>query len=164
MRSIAQRVADSSGRLRGLIVCWVLVLAVLASTALGSSPTNFQTPDRSVYCGVAMAVYGTESDPGTGAPENGMWPGLQCGAEGIPNPHPREGDPFVQLGQGRAGRAHLVDESQNDLVSGSNPVTLAPGATWKRVGISCTIERSSVSCKNSSGHGFTLSTGHVKTF
>jgi len=42
----------------------------------------------------------------------GYWPEVQCSAPGIPRPRQGIGDPFVQLGQGQARRARLVDESQ----------------------------------------------------
>jgi len=35
----------------------------------------------------------------------------------------------VQLGQGRAGRAKLVDESQDDLLFNRPPVALKAGTT-----------------------------------
>lgn len=88
--------------------------ALLASPAAAQAPShaiNFQTKTADVVCGVASSVPGTELDPGTGAPLNGEYPGLQCSAAGIPKPRRGIGDPFVQLGQGRAGRARLVDES-----------------------------------------------------
>ena len=64
---------------------------------------------------------GVEVDPGTGAQLSGNYPGLQCSAEGIPKPKHGFGDPFVQLGQGRAGRARLVGESQDDLIWAPTP-------------------------------------------
>lgn len=147
--------------------------ALLAVLALAASPAsaaafaralNFQTKTADVVCGITASVPGTELDPGTGAQLNGDYPGLQCSAAGIPKPKHGIGDPFVQLGQGRAGRAKLVDESQDDLISGTSPVTLAPGSTWKRYGITCGLSASSVRCVNGTGHGFEISTGHLHLF
>jgi hypothetical protein len=76
---------------------------------------------------------------------------------GYPHTQRGIGDPFVQLGQGHAGRAKLVDESQDELISPANPVTLVPGATWKRYGIVCSLSASSVRCTNGTGHGFKIS-------
>jgi hypothetical protein len=146
------------------------LLAVLALAAWPASATaashaiNFQTKTADVVCGIAASVPGTELNPGTGAQLNGDYPGLQCAAAGIPKPKHGIGDPFVQLGQGRAGHAKLVDESQDDLISGASPVTLAPGSTWKRYGITCNLSASSVRCANATGHGFEISTGHLRLF
>lgn len=140
-----------------------LVVPPAAAQAL-SHAVNFQTKTTEVVCGIAASVPGTELDPGTGAPLNGDYPGLQCSAVGIPKPKQGFGDPFVQLGQGRAGRAKLVDKDQDDLVSSADPVTLAPGSIWKRDGITCRLSASSARCTNGTGHGFKLSTGHITLF
>jgi hypothetical protein len=112
---------------------------------------------------VAEGVQGTELDPGTGAPLNGLWRGLQCQAAGIPHGQ-GIGDPAVQLGQGRAGRARLVDISQDDLVSDAPFVALAPGSVWKRYGIACTVNATSIRCTNGPGYGFTMSPGRLHLF
>jgi hypothetical protein len=147
------------------------VLGLIAATALPASATadtshavNWVTPGQKVVCGVAEQVPGTAVDPGTMAPENGRWPGLQCSAIGIPRPRQGIGDPFVQLGQGRTGRARLMDESQDELKSDAPFVELAAGTAWKRYGIACTVHAASVRCTNSAGHGFTMSPGHVHLF
>ncbi len=147
------------------VVLGVLVLAIFPASAgaRASHAGNWETQRQSIVCGVAR-VWGTALDPGTGAPLNGFWPGLQCSAAGIPRPAAGVGDPFVQLGQGRAGRARLVDESQDDLSSGAPPVRLAAGSTWSRAGISCLIGAGSIRCVNAVRHGFTLSPGHVRLF
>jgi|HubBroStandDraft_6_1064221.scaffolds.fasta_scaffold48323_3 hypothetical protein len=151
--------------MRRSVLAAAVALVTLPATAEASSHVvNFQTKTADVVCGVVASVPGTELDPGTGAPLNGDYPGLQCSAAGIPKPVHGLGDPFVQLGQGHAGRAKLVDESQDDLVSGANPVRLAPGSTWKRYGITCGLSASSVRCTNGAGHGFKISTGHLSLF
>jgi hypothetical protein len=146
-----------------LLAATALVVPPAAAQAL-SHAVNFQTKTAEVVCGIAASVPGTELDPGTGAPLNGDYPGLQCSAVGIPKPRRGIGDPFVQLGQGRAGRAKLVDESQDDLISSANFVTLAPGSIWKRDGITCRLSASSARCTNGTGHGFKISTGHLTLF
>ncbi len=142
----------------------VALVALPAVARASSHAGNFQTKAADVVCGIAASVPGTERDPGTGAPLNGDYAGLQCSAVGIPKPKHGIGDPFVQLGQGRAGRARLVDESQDDLISSANPVTLAPGSTWKRYGITCSLSASSARCTNGTSHGFMISTGHLSLF
>jgi hypothetical protein len=103
------------------------------------------------------------ASPGTGAPLRGLWRGLQCQAAGIPH-GPGIGDPAVQLGQGRAGRARSVSISQDDLLSQAPYAPLAAGSVWKRYGITCTVNATSVRCTNEPGYGFTASPGHVRLF
>lgn len=146
------------------LLATLVVLVFPATAGASSRAVNFQTKTADVVCGIVAAVPGTELDPGTGAPLNGNYPGLQCSAEGLPKPKQGFGDPFVQLGQGHAGRAKLVAESQDDLVSSVYPARLAPGAVWKRYGIVCRLTASSVRCTNGAGHGFKLSTGHLDLF
>jgi hypothetical protein len=151
--------------MRRSVILATLGLLTTPAAAMGAShAVNFQTKTTDVSCGIAAEVPGSEFDPGTGGQLTGNYPGLQCSAEGIPKPKHGIGDPFVQLGQGRAGRARLVDESQDDLISGANPVTLAPGSTWKRDGITCELNASTVRCANGVGHGFKISTGHLSLF
>jgi hypothetical protein len=150
--------------IRSALIAAVALVALPAAARASSHAVNFQTKTADVVCGIAASVPGTELDPGTGAPLNGDYRGLQCSAVGIPKPRRGIGDPFVQLGQGHAGRAKLVDESQDDLISPANPVTLAPGSSWKRYGITCTLSASSARCVNGMGHGFRISTGHLSLF
>jgi hypothetical protein len=155
--------------MKGLKLLWACAgtlaatLAPSAATASTSSTLNWATEGEVVVCGVAEGVQGTELDPGTGAPLNGLWRGLQCQATGIPHGQ-GVGDPAVQLGQGRTGRARLVDISQDDLVSQARYAVLAPGTTWKRYGITCTVNATSIRCTNGPGYGFTMSPGHVHFF
>jgi hypothetical protein len=149
---------------RSALVAVIALVALPAAARASSHAVNFQTKTADVVCGIVASVPGTQLDPGTGASLDGDYPGLQCSAAGIPKPRHGIGDPFVQLGQGRAGRARLVDESQDDLVSSARPATLAPGSTWKRYGIVCSLGASSARCTNGAGHGFKISTGHLSLF
>jgi hypothetical protein len=146
--------------------CLLALAAMLvpgAASASTSNTLNWSTGGEVVVCGVAEGVEGTVLDPGTGAPHNGLWRGLQCQAGGIPHGQ-GIGDPAVQLGQGRAGRARLVDISQDDLVSQTPFAALAPGSVWEHYGISCAIAATSIHCMNGPGYGFTLSPGHLHLF
>lgn len=134
-----------------------------AATASTSNTLNWSTEGEAVVCGVAEGIEGTELDAGTGAPLNGLWRGLQCQAAGIPR-GPGIGDPAVQLGQGRAGRARLVDISQDDLVSQAPFAVLATGSVWKRYGIACAVAATSIRCTNGPGYGFTISPGRLHLF
>jgi hypothetical protein len=149
---------------RSVLLAAAALVSLPGAAEASSHAVNFQTKTADVVCGIAAAVPGTKPDPRTGAPLNGEYPSLQCSAAGIPKPKHGIGDPFVQLGQGRAGRARLVDESQDELVSNANPATLAAGSTWKRYGIACTLTASSVRCTNGTGHGFKISTGRLSLF
>ena len=102
-RSLSRRIH----RIGGAIACSLTVAAAAPAlaSAVVSHAANFQPSSRGVFCGVALAVRGTARDPGTGAPVVGLHRGLQCSARGIPRPKGAVGDPFVQLGQGQAGRA-----------------------------------------------------------
>lgn len=151
-------------RRSALVAVVALVVALPATASASSHAVNFQTKTTDVLCGIVASVPGSRFDPGTDAQLEGNYPGLQCSAEGIPKPKHGFGDPFVQLGQGLAGRAELVDESQDDLISDANFVTLAPGSTWKRSGITCKLTASLARCTNGTGHGFKLSTGHLSLF
>ncbi len=143
----------------------VVVGMLLPGTAIASisNAANFSTRGEAVLCGVANGIEGTALDPGTGAPLDGLWLGLQCQTTGIPRGQ-GVGDPAVQLGQGRSGRVRLVDISQDDLISDAPFAALAPGAQWRRYGIACTLSATSIHCTNGPGYGFTLSPGHVRLF
>jgi hypothetical protein len=152
------------------VAVMVMVIGVSSAPAAGSTSTtvshriNWQTSSRTIFCGIAPRVPGTHLDPGTGAQLNADWPGLQCSAEGIGTGHHNVGDPFVQLGQGTAGRAKVVYLSEDDLASGAAPVTLRAGSSWRRDRISCSVAAASITCHNSSGHGFILSRGHLEAY
>lgn len=146
------------------IVALLLAAHPAGSSASDSRASNWGTHGQQVVCGVAADIAGTAFDPGTQAPLNGRWPGLQCMAAGIPRPRQGIGDPAVQLGQGETGRARLVDVSEDELVSSGPYVELASGTTWKRDGITCAVHAASVRCTNSVGRGFTMAPGHVHLF
>ncbi len=139
-------------------------LAPPSALAGSSHVSNWGTARQQVVCGIAAGVPGTVLDAATQAPLTGLWPGLQCSARGIPRPAHGIGDPFVQLGQGASGRARLVDESQDDLLSDAPYAKLSAGMSWQGDGITCAVHASWVRCANSAGHGFTLSPGHLHVF
>jgi hypothetical protein len=107
-------------------------------------------------------MYGSEYSSGAMATVDGYFPGLLCDAEGLRNPHPNQGDPAVELGQGKKGRAKLIDTSQDNYTSSSRFKRMPAHANWSKDGITCKINPAQVICHNSSGHGFTLSKGHLK--
>lgn len=87
---------------------------------------------------------------------------LLCSAKGIPRPSTgsQGGDPFVVLR--RTGKPHLVLLTQDEFPTGI-PTTLTRGSTWSKGGITCTVGHK-VTCKNTSGHGFTIGNGNYKSF
>ena len=87
---------------------------------------------------------------------------LICSAKGIPKAKTGVGDPFVQIA--KTGKAQLVLESQRPFV-GSQAKTIAGGDEWQRLGVTCTVgSGKTVSCQNSSKHGFKIGNGSYKSF
>jgi hypothetical protein len=82
---------------------------------------------------------------------------LLCSAKKVPAPphtNSNDGDPgFVSLG--KTGKPKLLRLSQDSFVSG-HLTKLTAGSKWSGLGITCTITTKSVTCKNTSGHGFTI--------
>ncbi len=150
-------------RLAGCIAALAAVLAPANAVAAGSSALNWATQHEAVVCGVAVGIEGTALDPGTESEVNGLWPGLQCQTTGI-KPVSGIGDPAVQLGQGRAGRARLLDISQDDLQSDTTYAVLEPDSIWVADEIDCRVSAEAVRCANAPGYGFTMSPGHVELF
>jgi hypothetical protein len=150
-------------RLTGWVAALAATLTPACAAAAGSSTPNWATQHEAVVCGVAVGIEGTALDPGTESVLNGLWPGLQCQTTGI-KPVSGVGDPAVQLGQGRAGRARLVDISQDDLQSDAPYAVLEPESIWIADEISCKVGAESVRCANAPGYGFTMSPGHLEIF
>jgi hypothetical protein len=145
-------------------VVLIFALALGVTGASSSGPPNWSTPGQAVVCGIARGIPGSAKDLGVGAPLRGLWPGLQCQTAGLPPARTNVGDPAVDLGQGRTGRARLVYMSQDDLLSNTPYRKLPAGSIWKRDGIKCAVRTASVRCTNSAGYGFTLSPGHLHVF
>jgi len=123
--------------------------------------THNNTGNATVVCGITPDVYGSVYSSGAMASVNGYYPGLQCDAEGLRNPHPQQGDPAVALGQGSAGKARIIETSQDNYES-SHFTRMPEHATWSKDGITCKIDKATVSCHNTAGHGFTLRKGYFK--
>lgn len=129
------------------------VAAVAAPTAASAASTakRWQNKALSVECGLKIHAPGKPANT------------LLCSAVGIPRPKNGgpAGDPFVQIT--RRGRAQLVLISQASWI-GKNTATLRPGATWSSVGVTCTIAAKTVTCRNTSRHGFTIGNGKYRSF
>jgi hypothetical protein len=129
------------------------VTAAAATAAMTSHAVYWQTPNQAVGCGVEIHASNTPA----------KW--IVCDAEGLPRPKhsdPNGGDPFVQIAA--HGRPQLGLMSQRIVEGGNNPVTLAAGTTWSKLGVTCRIKTSKVTCTNKSGHGFGIGKNLYKTF
>ena len=128
------------------------VTAATAAAAMTSHAINWQTPNQAAGCGVEIHVSNKPA----------KW--IVCDALGLPRPkhsNRNEGDPFVQIAA--HGRPQLGLMSQK-IVEGNNAVTLAAGTTWSKLGVTCKIKTSKVTCTNKSGHGFRMGKNLYKTF
>jgi hypothetical protein len=95
--------------------------------------------------------------------EAGATKTLLCNARGVPRPphgSKNVGDPFVQIKA--TGKPQLVLISQNSYVT-NHVTTLSNGAKWSSNGVTCTAG-DTVTCKNTSKHGFTIGKGKYKSF
>ena len=128
-------------------------LGLFATPALAASGTShvllWQNSNQSVSCGVK--IHAPKKRPTT----------ILCSAAGIPRAKHGLGDPFVQLTA--HGKAQLVLISQESFV-GHKAKTLRAGARWSRLGVTCKLAAMTATCKNKSGHGFTLGNGKYKSF
>ncbi len=119
-----------------------MTMAATPAQGAVSHAKLWQTKGGDLDCGVAIH----------GARESAR---ILCSGTGIPAPKKGVGfgDPgFVFLGA--RGRPVLARLSQ-DTFEGTSTLVLAPGASWKSAGVSCSIHVSSIRCVNRSGHGFT---------
>jgi hypothetical protein len=112
---------------------------------------GFKTPSSNIHC----QLEGSSSDAISV---------LRCDIrqlDSIPPPKP----PYCELDWGQAfaitedGR---VGERicHGDTVINNDLLTLSYGSVWQRAGFTCKSERTGLTCINSPGHGFSLSTRH----
>ncbi|MGO9974868.1 MAG: hypothetical protein ACLP01_19110 [Solirubrobacteraceae bacterium] len=134
----------------GALTAAVAVLTP-AVAAAGASHTSLWQTKTNVLCGIeAPAISRTE---------------VLCQATGVPRPphsSRNEGDPGVVLAD--HGSPQLILMSQDLYPSGATSVTLPAGTVWSARGVTCTIAVKTVTCKNRSGHGFTIGNGKYKHF
>ena len=131
----------------------ITVLLLAAAPASGASISHaklWQNRSGSVVCGIKIHPQGKPATE------------LLCGSKGIPRAAHGVGDPFVQLAA--HGRAQLVLISQASFEGSGTPVTLGRGASWRSLGVTCTIGAKTVTCENNSKHGFTVGDGKYSSF
>jgi hypothetical protein len=114
---------------------------IAASSAASTSHTKFWTnPTGKIACGLMIV------------PNE-----VLCSSQSIPAPphsRPSDGDPgFVQIA--KTGKPKLLRLSQDSFVT-TNATKLHSGATWSGRGVTCKIAAKSVTCTNTSGHGFEI--------
>jgi Family of unknown function (DUF6636) len=137
-----------------------LITIVFAAAALAASSANasgksgfFKTQNGKIYCGW---VYG--GGPGS----------VVCGIKGhLLKPKPKNnckklGVDYVgnRIAFNATGKAK-VQRCAGDAGPFADPKhtkVLKPGKTWKGGGMSCTVTKSTATCKNKSKHGFTITT------
>jgi hypothetical protein len=135
-----------------------VALAASAATATTAGKSGFfKTQNGKIYCDWGTGVHGF----------------VECGIKnGHLKPRPtkkcRIGDPTGGwLAFNTRGRAKVVPCSGDagPFADPAHTVVLKAGKTWKGGGMSCSATKSSIRCKNKSGHGFNMATtGAYKTF
>lgn len=139
-------------------------LAAAVVAILGPSPApnagqshSFRTPSGNIAC---MAVVDDYEGGGWElrcdiAPSQQNWEGGDAGEE-------CDLDDGDSLGLNATGRAFWV--CHGDTLLGPGSPTLGYGSTWSVGPFTCTVERTGVTCRNRSGHGFTLSRASYRLF
>lgn len=128
------------------------VAAVPSAAAAPVSTAKFwQNSAHTVTCGIEIHAAG---HPATR---------VLCGARGVPRPKGggNTGDPFVDITGKGSPRLVLISQ---DSFEGTTPATLSPGTSWSRLHVTCKLAAKTVTCRNASGHGFTIGNGHYHAF
>jgi hypothetical protein len=140
-------------RLIGTLGCVIAASTPVVAAATTSHAKLWQNTPHTVTCGVKIHPSGTKAKV------------ILCGAKGVPRPKGggSTGDPFVQISA--KGHPHLVLISQNSF-AGTTLVTLAPGKTWSKLGVTCKVATTghTVRCHNGSSHGFKIGNGAYHAF
>ncbi len=131
----------------GAVAAAAAPAAALANTV--SHAKLWQTKSGSVVCGIEIHA---KNKPATH---------VLCGAIGVPKPKTGIGDPFAEISA--HGKPRVVLRSQLSYVA-TTTKTLAKGTTWSALGVTCTVKTKTVTCKNKSGHGFTIGNGKYTHF
>ncbi|HEX8691740.1 MAG TPA: DUF6636 domain-containing protein [Longimicrobium sp.] len=130
-----------------------LAAAVVAALGLGPAPDagqshSFRTPSGNIACMAAVEDDGGWTLRCDIAMSQRSWEGGSAGEE-------CDLDDGDSLGLNATGRAYWV--CHGDTVLGPGAPTLSYGSTWSVGPFTCTVERTGVTCRNRSRHGFTLS-------
>ena len=130
------------------------VSALVAAPTIAAAGTSHSSvwETKTVICGIESAALSKTE--------------VLCQATGVPRPPyapPAEpGDPGVVLAA--HGKPQLVLISQDSYPPNSKVKKLSNGTVWGARGVTCTIARKTVTCKNRSKHGFTIGNGKYKHF
>jgi hypothetical protein len=138
-----------------VIALGLAALALAAGSASSASTSSgfFKTSNGKIYCGWVTGSQGSVvcgiKPPGKLKPK----PKNNCAKQGVDYVGNRIA--FNTTGKAKvqacAGDAGPFSDPKHTKV-------LAPGKTWKGGGMSCTVTKSTATCKNKSKHGFTITT------
>jgi hypothetical protein len=118
--------------------------------AAESSLVVFRTPGNDIHCG---------SYPASGGSPAYLRCNVLGGMKPLPEKTCRAGDPGLgvdMLATGRSEAPCFGDPGPDAVFKQSHPFVLAYGDIWRRNGFSCVSQSSGLTCRNRSGHGFTL--------
>lgn len=115
----------------------VAVAALVLAPGAGAYVGAFHTPARAVYCEADQAGSGVL---------------LRCSVEG---------QGVRQWSMRPSGRAQVRRVYAN--IATQTPA-LAYGRTWRKAGFACTARRTGLTCRNGSGHGWSLSRERQRIF
>ena len=140
-------------RIVTLITLGVVAAALTAGTADAAATASgfFKTQNGRIYCawaygnGPAGLVCGVKNAKLHPAPKNNC---KKFGADYVGN----------RIGMASKGTAHVqaCAGDAGPFANGNATKVLKPGRTWRGGGMSCSVTKSTVTCKNRSKHGFTL--------
>jgi hypothetical protein len=127
--------------------------ALFAPVAMAQE--GFRSPSGNIHCQFFAAGGGSDAT-------------IRCDLRQTSNrPPPRPRDCDLEWGQAfeiSARATHGTRLCYGDTVQDNRLPVLPYGRSWQRAGLSCTSDRSGVTCRNARGHGFTLSRGAQRVF
>jgi hypothetical protein len=147
-------------RIISLITLGLAALALAASTASASGAKSsgfFKTQNGKIYC-----IWGT-----------GVRGFVVCGIKGghlkpKPTAKCRIGDPtggWLSFNTRGRAKVQACSGDAGPFADPAHTVVLRAGKVWSGGGMTCAATTSSMTCKNKSRHGFTITTpGPYKTF
>jgi hypothetical protein len=139
---------------RHTLISLALVAAALAAgTASASGKSGFfKTSNGRIYCGwgtgaQGFVVCGIKNGKLKPKPKN------NCAKQGVDY----VGNRIAFSATGKA-KVQACAGDAGPFADPAHTKVLAPGKTWKAGGMSCTVTKSTATCRNKSKHGFTITT------
>jgi hypothetical protein len=118
--------------------------------APSTSVVVFRTPTNDIHCGAY---------PSSGGSAAYLRCNVIAGMRPLPQKTCRAGDPGIgvdMLATGRSEAPCFGDPGPDAGFAQHHPFVLGYGKTWKRDGFTCVSRPRGLTCRNLSGHGFTL--------